>query len=233
MDIRKLRNEKPIDYKMEANPIGDKTVVYLYGDVEDEHPVDPWTGDKVEGDFITPKGVREIFDGIATDKVEVHINSYGGSAFAGIAIKNYIESLAKDVTFYIDGIGASAASIIPMAGKVKMYRNSLMMIHKAWTIAIGNSDDMLKQAEVLEKLDNSIITNYESKFKGDNLRELISNETWLTADEALACGLCDEIVEPVKETPAEEEKPYNKTTQKLEALLSASFNFIKNKGDVR
>lgn len=233
MDIKKLRNEHPIDFKLEAKPLNEKTVVYLYGDIVDEIPVDFWTGEQLEGDFITPKGVRDLFDTIESNDIDVHINSYGGSAFAGIAIKNYLQGLNKNLNFYIDAIGASAGSIIPMAGKVKMYKSSMLMVHRAWSYAIGNCNDLLKQAEILEKLDKSLMTNYQDKFKGDNLEELLDKETWLTAQEAFELGLCDEIVDIPKEEVKEEEQKFNKTPNQLEALMKASFNFIKNKGDVR
>jgi plasmid maintenance system antidote protein VapI len=78
-----------------------------------------------------------------------------------------------------------------------MFENSMQMIHKAWGMAIGNSDDMEKMAEDLKKVDESVLASYMKQFVGEKeeLKELISDETWLTAEEAIAFGLADEIWE--------------------------------------
>lgn len=189
--------KKKIDFRLEVVKKDEKAVVYLAGDIVDERPLDWWTGEPKEGDYITPKEVREIFEKIDEDEIELHINSYGGSVFASISIFNYLQSLGKNITTINDGICASGASLIFMVGDERiMPENTMLMIHRASTFAWGNCNELREQADVLEKLDNStVMANYKNHFKGtdEELMELIDKETWLSADECLEKGFCTEV----------------------------------------
>ena len=205
--------KKKIDFRLEVKKDADRNVaiVYLYGDIVDERPTDWWDGKEVEGDFIIPKDVREIIDGIAEENIELHINSYGGSVFASVAIFNFLKASGKNITAYNDGICASGASLILMAGnKVIMPANTMLMIHRASTFGWGNCKDLRAVAETLEKLDNStVLETYKTRFNGTDaeLMNLIDSETWISAREAYDYGLCDELIElspPVTEKTQEE-----------------------------
>lgn len=189
--------KKKIDFRLEVVKKDEKAVVYLAGDIVDERPLDWWTGEPKEGDYITPKEVREIFEKIDEDNIELHINSYGGSVFASISIFNYLKSLGKSITTINDGICASGASLIFMVGDERiMPENTMLMIHRASTFAWGNCNELREQADILEKLDNStVMANYKNHFKGtdEELMELIDKETWLSADECLEKGFCTEV----------------------------------------
>lgn len=189
--------KKKIDFRLEVVKKDEKAVVYLAGDIVDERPLDWWTGEPMEGDYITPKEVREIFEKIEEDEIELHINSYGGSVFASISIFNYLKSLDKNITTINDGICASGASLIFMVGDVRiMPENTMLMIHRASTFAWGNCNELREQADILEKLDNStVMANYKNHFKGsdEELMELIDKETWLSAEECLEKGFCTEV----------------------------------------
>ncbi len=189
--------KKKIDFRLEVVKKDEKAVVYLAGDIVDERPLDWWTGEPMEGDYITPKEVREIFEKIDEDDIELHINSYGGSVFASISIFNYLKSLGKSITTINDGICASGASLIFMVGDERiMPENTMLMIHRASTFAWGNCNELREQADILEKLDNStVMANYKNHFKGtdEELMELIDKETWLSAEECLEKGFCTEI----------------------------------------
>lgn len=189
--------KKKIDFRLEVVKKDEKAVVYLAGDIVDERPLDWWTGEPMEGDYITPKEVREIFEKIDEDDIELHINSYGGSVFASISIFNYLQSLGKNITTINDGICASGASLIFMVGDARiMPENTMLMIHRASTFAWGNCNELREQADVLEKLDNStVMANYKNHFNGtdEELMELIDKETWLSADECLEKGFCTEV----------------------------------------
>lgn len=189
--------KKKIDFRLEVVKKDEKAVVYLAGDIVDERPLDWWTGEPMEGDYITPKEVREIFEKIEEDEIELHINSYGGSVFASISIFNYLKSLGKNITTINDGICASGASLIFMVGDARiMPENTMLMIHRASTFAWGNCNELREQADVLEKLDNStVMANYKNHFKGtdEELMELIDKETWLSAEECLEKGFCTEV----------------------------------------
>ena len=191
------RVKKKIDFRLEVVKKDEKAVVYLAGDIVDERPLDWWTGEPMEGDYITPKEVREIFEKIDEDDIELHINSYGGSVFASISIFNYLKSLGKSITTINDGICASGASLIFMVGDERiMPENTMLMIHRASTFAWGNCNELREQADILEKLDNStVMANYKNHFKGtdEELMELIDKETWLSADECLEKGFCTEV----------------------------------------
>lgn len=193
-------SKQKIDFRLEAKKKDkETTVVYLYGDIVDERPRSWWSGEEIEGDFIIPADVRKVFDEVETKDIELHINSYGGSVFASVSIFNHIRALDKNVTVYIDGLAASGASLIAMAGsKLVMPKNTTMMIHRASSFAWGNCNDLRKVADTLEKLDNAtVFETYKAKFKGtdEELKNLIDTETWLTADECFENGLCDEVVE--------------------------------------
>lgn len=223
-------NKQKIDFRLEKTEDRGEVSVYLYGDIADERPVNFWTGEEEKGDYITPKEVRELFDGIKSDKIDLHINSFGGSVFASVSIFNYLNALNKDITVYIDGIAASGASIIAMAGnKVIMPKNTQMMVHRASCFAYGNCEDLRGLADTLEKLDNAtVFETYKKRFKGsdDELRDLITNETYLSADECFENGLCDEVMKLSN-------KPDNKkpSDDEIENAKKMAFNFLRLKFD--
>lgn len=144
-------------------------------------------------------------------KINVVINSVGGSVLEGIAVYNFLKNhKAKIVTENI-GISASIASVVLMAGdKIKMARNSFIMIHNVWSFAQGGKDDLRQTADVMEKMEAEILDIYANaiaergklidgnidKTKA-HIKDLMDKETWLNAEESLALGLIDEIVNNV------------------------------------
>lgn len=134
--------------------------------------------------------------------LNVYINSPGGDVFEGNAIYNMLKRFKADVNVYVDGVAASIASVIAMSGKtVNMPKNSMLMIHNAWTYVEGNSDDLRKMANTLDKVNTSIRQAYLSK-AGDKLDEetlikLMDATTWLTAQECYDYGLCDNLLDEV------------------------------------
>jgi len=160
----------------------------LYGDIAESF----W------GDTISAKEVTEYLAGLDVENIDVYINSNGGVVDTAIAISNALRRHKAKVTVNIDGIAASAATLITCAGDtVRMPKNALFMIHNPSTIAMGDSEEMRKQADVLEKYKNSITETYLQKVNIDKekLSELMDNETWLNAEEALKYGFIDEITE--------------------------------------
>lgn len=139
--------------------------------------------------------------------LNVFINSPGGSVFEGISIKNMLERQKLKGCFInvvIDGLAASIASVIAMAGdKITMPENALMMIHRASCGCRGNADDLAKQIEVLNKIDLVLTNTYVTRSNGLLTEEDVTNmfnsgDTWLTAQEAKDFGLCDEITEKLE-----------------------------------
>jgi ATP-dependent protease ClpP protease subunit len=195
MEMEKIQ---PKFLMMDRQPESKKAVAYMYGVVGDG-----WFGD------INTKNTREMFDNIDADEIEIHINSNGGDAFEGIAICNYLRNHKAHITVVVDGIAASAASLIAMgADKIVMPSNATMMVHKASTYAYGNADYLDKQAKMLRDVDDALIQTYRNRFNGEffELEALLDNETYMTAEKTLSYGLCDEIADAEKSVDSKEEK---------------------------
>lgn len=135
------------------------------------------------------------------DRINLSINSPGGSVFEGNTIYNALKAHKAKVHVRIDGIAASIASVIAMAGDVvEMPENAMMMIHDPWGYAVGNAEDMRKQAEALDKIKVGLVAAYRGKTgkDEDEIAELMSDETWMTAEEAVAMGFADKMLAPVE-----------------------------------
>lgn len=130
--------------------------------------------------------------------VEVRINSPGGDVAAGLAIFNALRP--RKPTVYIDGIAASIASLIAMAGvRIIAAENALVMVHDPWTAAQGNSGSLRRTADLLDKHRDAMLSAYlRTGLARDALLGLLSDETWMTAEEAVAFGFVDEIAEPLR-----------------------------------
>lgn len=196
-------------HKDEDNASDALTKVYIYGDIGDS-----WWGDGTSAnDFV------KLLSGIKSSKIELHLNSGGGSAFDGIAIYQALVAHDAEVEVHVDALAASAASIIAMAGdKVVMTTAAMMMIHDASMGAYGNADYLRDTAEILDKLSQNGAKVYAKK-AGETpefCRQLMKNETWFDAEEAVDAGFADEVF---GETAAEE-------LDKAEQLISSgTFQF--------
>lgn len=148
------------------------------------------------GDDVTPAAFKsELHSG--NGPITVWINSPGGDCVAAAQIYNMLMDYPSDVTVVIDGVAASAASVIAMAGTtVKMTPVSLMMIHNPLTVAMGDSEEMRKAIQLLDEVKESIINAYEIKtsMSRAKLSHLMDAETWMNAKKALELGFCDEIM---------------------------------------
>lgn len=132
------------------------------------------------------------------ETINLYVNSPGGSVFEGIAIHNMLKRHPARVIAHVDALAASIASVIIMAAdEIRMPGNSMLMIHNAWTFAIGNANELRKQADDLDRINESSIQSYLAKagdkLDEDKLREMMDAETWLSADEAYQYGLCDVV----------------------------------------
>lgn len=171
--------------------------MYIYGDIADEKWYD---------EDVTPKTIRDALTQLgAVKNLDIHINSNGGSCIAGNAIISILDTYRRkngtSLNVYIEGIAASMGSGIASVGdKVYMADNALLMLHKPLLAMLGNADALQKGIEILDKTEETLVNNYMRRFKGteDQLRQLLADETWLTADEASEWGFVDEIIEGVK-----------------------------------
>lgn len=142
------------------------------------------------GDFIRDLG------GVKSSKISLRLNSPGGEVFDGIAIMNALKNHDAEVTVYVDGLAASIASVIAMAGDhIVMAPNATMMIHDALSLQIGNAADMRKVADLLDKASDNIASVYATRAGGDasKWRNAMQEETWYSAEEAVEAGLADEV----------------------------------------
>ena len=150
-------------------------------------------------DDISDKAFKQDIENLDdVENITLHINSPGGSVFSAVAIANTLKNHKAKITANIDGLAASAATIITSAcDTVKMPKNALFMVHNPITFAYGNNQDMQKTLEMLNKVKNSIIETYLNKAKTDKetLSELMDNETWMSAEEAKEYGFIDEILD--------------------------------------
>lgn len=141
--------------------------------------------------------IRDL-KGVATKNITLRLNSPGGSVFDGVAIANAIRSHPANVTVYVDGLAASIASVIALAGnKLVMMPQTSFMIHDASGGCYGNAAEMETMRDLLDKQSDNIASAYAAAAGGtvQEWRDLMKAETWYTADEAVKAGLADEVME--------------------------------------
>jgi ATP-dependent protease ClpP protease subunit len=171
--------------------------LFFYGDIVSE----AWISDWYEDDMC-PGDVQKFLNELENiQNINIHMNSGGGSCNGGIAIYNILKRYNSNITTYIDGLAASIASVIAMAGnRIIMPENALLMIHKPLTFSGGNADKLRKDAEVLDTYQKSILSIYMTKVKEgvteEEINNMINKETWLTGKEA-AQYFDIELEEPV------------------------------------
>lgn len=164
------------------NSINDTTTIYLY--------------DEISAFGINAADFTKELNTVKSGKISLRINSPGGCVFDGITIHNALKRHSAKIHVQVDGLAASIASVIAMAGDtVRMAKNSFIMVHNAWALTAGNAADMRKLADTLDKIDTTLVDVYQGKTKADeaDIRQMMNDETWLNADEALAKGFCDAV----------------------------------------
>ena len=158
--------------------------------------------DEIGAYGVSAKGFLAELGALPDDApIDLRLNSPGGSVFDAVAIYNALSRHAGTITVWIDGIAASAASYIAMAGdEIVMPENAFLMIHDPSGIVMGTAEDMRSTAEALDKVKGSLIQGYAAKSGNadDEIATLMAAETWLDAKDALDLGFIDRIAEPVK-----------------------------------
>lgn len=176
-------------------PTTGRTVVRLYGAIGQSY----W-----DEDAVTAGDLARTLDTIGPNGIDLHINSGGGDVFDGIAMHAMLLDHPSDVAAKVDGIAASAASFIAMAGDtVSMHRMAKMMIHNAAGLAWGNKSVLRELADVLEEIDVTIGQEYADKTgrPAEEWAGYMDAETWFSAAKAMELGLVDEVTNST--TPAE------------------------------
>lgn len=165
----------------------DKAEIWIYEEIGEDF----WTGGG-----ITAKNFQKELSAITASQIDLHINSPGGSVFDGITIYNLLRQHQAEITTYIDGIAASIASVVALAGnRVIMAENALFMIHNPYGMVMGGAADMRSMADVLDKIRGTMTVVYSGKSgkPDDEINAMLDAETWMTADEAMEAGFIDGI----------------------------------------
>lgn len=181
--------------------VGDNDAeISMYGEVVEKHPVDWWTGEPIPGNFIALDDFLRDLDDLGTkDNVTVHINSVGGSLYAGLAIYNRLRALAANVITINDALAASAASIIFQAGDTrKVNAGSNLMIHEAASFLYGYYQvrDLKEGIKYLEAHNKTAVAAYAERTgkDADTIKSMLAKETWMTGQEAVDAGFADEVI---------------------------------------
>ncbi|KVQ12216.1 peptidase [Burkholderia ubonensis] len=177
-------------------------------------------GDNWEGTGITAKRISAALRNIGARDLTVNVNSPGGDFFEGVAIYNLLREHKAKVTVNVMGLAASAASVIAMAGdEILMGDGAFLMIHNAWTVAIGNRHDIAAAAEVLAPFDAAMAKVYSQRagITQAEAAALMDKETWIGAEQAVADGFATGLLDSAK--VAKETKA---SGRKALALIEAS-----------
>jgi len=207
-------NKKHDWYKIENKATS--TDVYIYGDIGWETTAKDFTQE-----------IRTIYNDI-----NLHLNTPGGNVFDGNAIFNELKAHPSTVNVYIDGMAASIGSIIAMAGDtINIAKNGFVMIHNPFTMAVGNSEEIRKTADMLDKVKDSLVQTYTEKtgVSASKIVEWMDDATWFNAEESLEHGFATNIVGKVdiedkfdltvyNHVPADVAEMYQKQVYKNESL---------------
>ena len=180
------------------------------------------------GDEITPAMFRDELSKVSGN-LTVWLNSPGGDVFAASQMYSMLKNHKGKVTVKIDGIAASAASVVAMSGDETLIApTAMMMIHDPSTMAFGNKEDMKKAISLLDEVKESIINAYEDKthLSRDKIAKMMSNETWLNAKKAHEMRFADGILFADKKKPVPEEEP--EETEKEDSLTAMTYSKSKN-----
>ena len=234
MTKKRFKNEKfnnlaviEHQFKVEVDTDNKEANLTIYGDI----------GESWWGESTSASDIEKALKNIKTDTINVHINSGGGDAFDGIAIYNQLKNHSAKIIIHVDGLAASAASLIAMAADdLIMNTGSMLMIHEASTIAWGTKSDIQKTMNALEGIDKSIADIYMTRYLGEReeIVNLIEAESWLTASEAVELGLADRVNEKAKVVDPEEVKnailsKFRNKNNPQHEVIGASINNNTNK----
>lgn len=206
-----------------------------YANIEIYGPI----GESFFDDAVSAKAFSEELKNLPKDvtNIELRLNSPGGSVFDGMTIYERLKQHKAKVTVYIDGLAASIASVIALAGdKVYIGEGALMMIHRPMSGVFGNTDEMLRMVEVLEKIENQMVGIYErnTDTTRSELEEMLLGDFWMEAKEAVRYGFADEIIEEPANMAAvaaliDEGSQWIRRKPKIDSAKQVAHKELKNK----
>ncbi len=181
-------NASPARNQMRVANDADATTIYLY--------------DVIDADWgINAQDFARALAAVQDGPINLRVNSPGGDVFEARAIAAAIQQHKGKVTAFVDGLAASAATtIVTAADEVVIADGSFFMIHNAWSLAIGNKNDLRETASLLEKIDGAIAADYSARTgkASDEIAVMMDAETWLTAQEAVDMKFADRLAEKAK-----------------------------------
>lgn len=202
----KMKNNKPKPsdkvlrpYNIVTSDDGENAEITMYGEVVESVPVDWWTGEPMDGLFIVLEEFLNDLTLLAGKNITVRINSIGGDLNAGVAIYNRLKELGN-VTTIVDGLAASAASIIAMAGGTrKVYQSSQVMIHSASVFVFDylNINGVNEIKDLLESANKQVVAVYReaSGLSDTKIKHMVEDTTWMVGQEIVDNGFADEVIE--------------------------------------
>lgn len=209
----------PIDIKRECYAISnldDKTVeIEMYGQIVEKRPVDWWTGEPKEGNFIIKSEFLEDLQQLTEAKrIFIRLDSIGGDAYASLLIYNRLRELKANITVQVDGVAMSGGSIIMCAGDtIKVNPASIIMIHKSLALLIGwyNADELDKVKQSNVTVDKALAGIYVKRtgLSEEEVLEIMADETYFTGEEAVNIGLADTLLEGEKAPTIAASADYN------------------------
>ena len=209
------------ELKQSAQP--DTLDLYIYSDIEGDY-FDWWEWEPVVSETSANFFRDELAKHPNAKRINLYVNSFGGYVYEAMAIRNQLIRHPAEKVGYVDGFACSAASFLLTAcDRVKMYSNTMQMLHEMWDVVAGNARQLRKAADDLDTIMEGNRKAYLEKSKGklteEKLTEIMDAETWLTAQQCLEYGLCDEIIDETKDL-TEAKQMLQKMNRTLEQKLS-------------
>lgn len=189
-DNRKAAARK---FEVVAKADSSEVDIFLYDHIVSSEAEAEWWGGVAPESF-----VKAVYAVDPSHTINLRVNSPGGSVFAARAMEHALRAHKGKVVVHIDGLAASAATFVSMAGdEIVMSKGAMFMIHKAWTGMWGNAEDLRKEADLLDKIDGTLAETYADKTGKDiaAITEWMAAETWFTAQEALDAGFATSIAD--------------------------------------
>ncbi len=204
----------------------DTLEMYIYDYIQSGY-YDWWTDEYIESETSANYFKEELAKYPDAKFINLYVNSNGGDVMEAMAIRNQLKRHPAQKIGYVDGFACSAASfILTGCDKVVMYSNTMQMLHNMWTYALGNYKELRKAADDLEQISIGNRQAYLEKSNGkmteEQIVEILDNESWLTAQQCVELGLCDEIVAEEKDLTAAQQ-----IAQKVNRTLEQQINYNK------
>lgn len=201
-------------YQIE-NKDGDTPKIYIYEQI----------GEDFWGDGVGAKQFVKDLDKLDAKAIDLHINSPGGNVFDGFAIYNALIAHKATINVKIDGIAASISSVVAMSGnEIEMPENAMLMMHDPSGLVVGTAEDMTKMATALDKIKLGLVSAYRNKSGLDDNKiiQMLTDETWLTAAEAVENGLADKMTDKINIQACADMQFFNRVFKKMPDIFNKS-----------